>query len=74
MKMCIRDRISSKLFADIAEYIDDHYVDVHTDSQRERLRRMSVLESRTLSADAAAAPMAVGGLDSLCLLYTSRCV
>ena len=58
-------QISNKLFADIAEYVDDHYVDAHTDSQRERLRRMSVLESRTLSADAAAAPMAVGGLDSL---------
>ena len=58
-------QISSKLFADIAEYVDDHYVDAHTDSHRERLRRMSVLESRTLSADAAAAPMAVGGLDSL---------
>ena len=58
-------QISSKLFADIAEYVDDHYVDAHTDSQRERLRRTSVLESRTLSADAAAAPMAVGGLDSL---------
>ena len=58
-------QISSKLFVDIAEYVDDHYVDAHTDSQRERLRRMSVLESRTLSADAAAAPMAVGGLDSL---------
>ena len=58
-------QISSKLFADIAEYVDDHYVDAHTDSQRERLRRMSVLESRALSADAAAAPMAVGGLDSL---------
>ena len=58
-------QISSKLFADIAEYVDDHYVDAHTDSQRERLRRMSVLESRTLSADAAAVPMAVGGLDSL---------
>lgn len=56
-------QISSKLFADIAEYVDDHYVDVHTDSQRERLRRMSVLESRMLSADAAAAPMAAGGLD-----------
>ena len=58
-------QISSKLFADIAEYVDDHYVDAHTDSQRERLRRMSVLESRTLSADAAAAPMATDGLDSL---------
>ena len=58
-------QISSKLFADIAAYIDDHYVDAHTDLRRERTRRMSVLESRTLSADAAAAPMAVGGLDSL---------
>ena len=58
-------QISNKLFADIAEYVDDHYVDAHTDSQRERLRRMSALDSRTLSADAAAAPMAVGGLDSL---------
>ena len=46
-------------------YVDDHYVDAHTDSQRERLRRMSVLESRALSADAAAAPMAADGLDSL---------
>ena len=55
--------IGNKLFADIAAYIDDHYVDAHTDSQRERLRRMSALESRTLSADAAAAPMAAGGLD-----------
>ena len=57
--------IGNKLFADIAAYIDDHYVDAHTDLRRERTRRMSVLESRTLSADAAAAPMAVGGLDSL---------
>ena len=58
-------QISSKLFADIAEYVDDHYVDAHTDSQRERLRRRGVVESRTLSADAAAAPMAADGLDSL---------
>jgi len=58
-------QIGNKLFADIAAYIDDHYVDAHTDSRRERMRRMSVLESRTLSADAAAAPMAADGLDSL---------
>ena len=58
-------QISSKLFADIAEYVDDHYVDAHTDSRRERLRRMSVLEGRALSADAAAAPMAADNLDSL---------
>ena len=58
-------QISSKLFADIAEYVDDHYVDAHTDSQRERLRRMSVLEGRALSAGAAAAPMSADNLDDL---------
>ena len=58
-------QISSKLFADIAEYVDDHYVDAHTDSRRDRLRRMSVLEGRALSAGAAAAPMSADGLDSL---------
>ena len=57
--------IGNKLFADIAAYIDDHYVDVHTDSRRERMRRMSVLEGRALSAGAAAAPMSADGLDSL---------
>lgn len=40
-------QISGKLFADIAEYIDDHYVDEHTDSRRERLRRLNRLESKT---------------------------
>ena len=34
-------RISEKLFADIEEYIDDHYVDEHTDDYSERLRRMN---------------------------------
>ena len=34
-------QLSSKLFADIAAYIDDRYVDEHTDSRSERLRRMS---------------------------------
>ena len=58
-------QISSKLFVDIAEYVDDHYVDAHTDSRRERLRRMSVLEGRALSAGAAAAPMAADNLDDL---------
>ena len=37
-------QISGRLFADIAEYIDDHYVDAHTDSRRERLRRQNRLE------------------------------
>ena len=31
-------QISEKLFSDIAEYIDDHYVDEHTDYNRERTR------------------------------------
>ena len=58
-------QIGNKLFADIAAYIDDHYVDAHTDSWRERLRRMSVLEGRALSAGAAAAPMVADNLDDL---------
>lgn len=32
-------RISEKLFADIEEYIDDHYVEMHSDSRAESLRR-----------------------------------
>lgn len=36
--------ISGKLFADIAAYIDDHYVDAHTDS-RETQRRRIVMAS-----------------------------
>ncbi|MBR2884307.1 MAG: O-acetyl-ADP-ribose deacetylase, partial [Clostridia bacterium] len=31
-------KISEKLFSDIAEYIDDNYVDEHTDYRRERSR------------------------------------
>ncbi len=31
-------QISGKLFSDIAEYIDDHYVDKHTDTWREQPR------------------------------------
>ncbi len=33
--------ISEKLFSDIEEYIDDHYVDLHTDTRSERLRQTS---------------------------------
>ena len=51
-------QIGNKLFADIAAYIDDHYVDAHTDSRRERMRRVGVVESRALTA-----PMAASGLD-----------
>ena len=71
-------QISGKLFADIAEYIDDHYVDEHTDSRRERLRRLNRLESKAsmVCEDAASdfmaapcAPMAMsvvgGSLDDM---------
>ena len=49
--------IGGKLFADIAAYIDERYVDAHTD-----LRRISVAENRMPSA-CEAAPMAASGLD-----------
>ena len=55
-------QIGNKLFADIAAYIDDHYVDAHTDSRRERMRRMSIVESRMLTAYEDA-PMGTSGLD-----------
>ena len=71
-------QISGELFADIAEYIDDHYVDAHTDSCRERLRRLNRLESKAskVCEDAAlgfmaapCAPMAMsiasGSLDNV---------
>ena len=64
-------QISGKLFTDIAEYIDDHYVDAHTDSRRERMCRMSGFESRAEAICESAmlapmmAPKAAGRLDDL---------
>ena len=66
-------QISGKLFADIAEYIDDHYVAEHTDSRRERLRRLNRLDSKAMVCEDAApdfiAPMAMsvvgGSLDDM---------
>lgn len=49
-------QISGKLFADIAEYIDDHYVDAHTDTRRERLRGSFDLQSQPQSVYEDAAP------------------
>ena len=62
-------QISGRLFADIAEYIDDHYVDAHIDSQRERMRRTlhAARKARAVcneTAEYMAAP-AAGGLDDL---------
>ena len=47
-------QISGKLFADIAEYIDDHYVNEHADSRCERLRRLKRLESKAMICEDAA--------------------
>ena len=64
-------QISGKLFADIAEYIDDHYVDAHTDTLRERLRGSFDLQSQPLSVYEDAAPqytsasVAADNLDNL---------
>ena len=64
-------QISGKLFADIAEYIDDHYVDAHTNTRRERLRGSFDLQSQPLSVYEDAAPqyasasVASGNLDDL---------
>ena len=55
-------QIGNKLFADIAAYIDDHYVDTHTNLRRERARRKDIAESRMLTAYEDA-PMAASGLD-----------
>ena len=49
-------QISGKLFADITEYIDDHYVDEHTDSRSERLRRLNRPESKSSKICEDAAP------------------
>jgi len=61
--------ISGRLFADIAEYIDDNYVDEHSDSRRERLRRINRLESKAMVCEDAVpdfmAMSVAGGLDDI---------
>lgn len=58
-------QIGSRLFADIAAYIDDHYVDGHTDPRRERLRRSRPAQRRLTCEEAVplAAREAGGSLD-----------
>ena len=43
-------KISEKLFSDIAEYIDDNYVDEHTDYRRDRSLRMFPCQSVRVSS------------------------
>ena len=47
-------QISEKLFSDIAAYIDDTYVDAHTDSRASQLRRMQMFSEEAICG----APMA----------------
>ena len=49
-------QISGKLFADIAAYIDDRYVEEHTDSRAEQRRRLEVLPEESCF-EAAPAPL-----------------
>lgn len=45
-------RISEKLFADIEEFIDDNYVDEHTDNYSERLRRLNTFREEDIEDEA----------------------
>lgn len=62
-------QISGKLFADIAEYIDDHYVAGHTDPKSKRLSRLNRPERITCVAERAdfmmapCAPMATNAVN-----------
>ena len=49
-------QISGKLFADIAAYIDDRYVDEHTDSRSEQSRRLEALSEESCF-EAASVPL-----------------
>ena len=50
-------QISGKLFADIAEYIDDRYVKEHSDDAAERCRRLNAMEEIVPDAYDMAVPM-----------------
>ena len=54
--------IGGKLFADIAVYIDDRYVETHTDSRETQRRRMAMASMPMAAAEQAAAT-APSGLD-----------
>jgi len=47
-------KISEKLFSDIAEYIDDHYADEHTDYHHERMRMYAPTAHRAKQKSAGA--------------------
>ena len=49
--------IGGKLFADIAAYIDDHYVDAHTDSRETQRRRMAMASMPMEESECMPAPV-----------------
>ena len=51
-------QISEKLFSDIAAYIDDTYVETHTDNRVSRLRRMQMLSQEDVEEALYDAPLA----------------
>ena len=63
-------QISGKLFSAIAEYIDDRYVEAHTDLRREQTRRRNLFEKQSMAPMDAefmavpCAPMAVNAVGS----------
>ena len=70
--MVIFDRkayqISGKLFADIAAYIDDRYVEEHTDRRAEQRRRLEALSEESCF-EAALAPMPP---ETICESYSGQ--
>ena len=60
-------QISEKLFSDIAEYIDDNYVDEHTDDYSERLRRLNALREIEPIIEADVCEDADEGIDMMML-------
>ncbi len=50
--------ISGKLFANVKQYIDDHYVDLHSDSYAERSRRLNISRDMDRCCEEAAPYMA----------------
>ena len=58
-------QISEKLFSDIAEYIDDNYVDEHTDDYSERLRRLNAFHEKGLICEASVCEEADDEIDML---------
>ena len=61
-------QISEKLYGDIAAYIDDCYVEQHTDTESERNRRMYDGESMPLAPQAASMPYTLEELEAGTLL------